>query len=204
MEAQGIVPLAPSARPEPPAEPMEDQGPLRQPSVKSTEDSAAIQGSGPTEKALVGLISSGELQPAVVKAIEVQSGSTETDFMEFVLSRIGAQNVIENCSEFVKMLSVLMIAKQLKRTPVDKFPEHLNWVLRLLIAIDVREEQIGIHADGVLKQVHAHLESASERSDLSAAPLLLEELEHVKGELARVTDEVKNAKESRKQVVVLT
>ena len=96
---------------------------------------------------------------AEVKAIELQSSSPEPDYMALVIAQVTLRRVIEICSDFVKMLGVLMIAKHLRTIAFSHFAEHLDWARQLVDTINVREEQVAPHADGVLKQVLQHLSS---------------------------------------------
>lgn len=151
-----------------------------------------------SNRELLQLIETDQAEPAVVKAIELQSsgqqedgGQNVGDYMGFVISRLGVKRVIEGCSEFVKMLSVLLISKHLKNAPPNTIPQKLDWLLQLSQATDVTEEQAVPHALGVLQQVHVHLEAVEQSSSpVQEAPLLLEELRHLKTVIAELMERV--------------
>merc|ERR1719387_2706315 len=100
--------------------------------------------------------------------------------MALVIAQVTLRRVIEICSDFVKMLGVLMIAKHLRTIAFSHFAEHLDWARQLVDTINVREEQVAPHADGVRKQVLQHLSSVQERPEVQSAPLIAGDLSEVK------------------------
>lgn len=121
---------------------------------------------GDAENAMVAAIDSqGELQRAQMQA----EGEMDIDFVSFAIDRMGNEEAaMKMMKDFVKMLTMLMLVKMLRRKyPRQRMEQLVRWVDALSQCIDPFHPGVKDHSEDCFKQTCGHIDFiCSDNQDL--------------------------------------
>jgi len=124
---------------------------------------------------LLRLISSRQLESAVVTAIDLQGGGAnggqnlptpdvdnDVDYVSFVMDRLGSEaETARTMKDFVKMLLLLMLAKMLRMQPkLPRCQQIIRWFEVFSHTISVTNESVRSHFQDVVEQINNNLQHA--------------------------------------------